>query len=99
MSGYLPLDLTYTTSSIMSSTPTLTAQVADLLSPYQKIVPQADYQVSVHPTPFQYYSLQHGVEPSNAYFTIYNAYNGICSTPGFRECTGTVVQTSLPTSS
>lgn len=98
MSGYLPLETTYSSSSIMASSPQSAAVVQNLLSPNQKILPQGEYQVSVHPTPFQYYSLQHGIEPSNAYFGILSAYNGICSTPAFRACTGTVVESTPPPS-
>lgn len=98
MSGYLPLDSTYTTSTIMSPNATTTAINMALASPFQKITPQDDYKVSVHPTPFQYYSLQHGLEPNNAYFNIMSAYNGICSTPAFRQCTGNTIDPNPPSS-
>jgi hypothetical protein len=95
MSGYLPVDSTYT-STVIDSNATLSSQMATFMSPYQRIVPQGEYQVSIHPSPFQYYSLQHGKEPSNAYFNIMSAYNGICSTSAYRECSGTTIQETLP---
>jgi len=90
MSGYAAVASTYTTSSQkdMASAP--------LSTTLQRIIPQGEYQVSVHPSPFHYYSLQHGMGPTNAYFSILTAYNGTCSTPAFRACTGDQVTETLP---
>lgn len=98
MSGYLPVDSTYT-SPVIENNATLANQMAAFMSPYQKIVPQGEYQVSIHPSPFQYYSLQHGQSQSDAYFSILNAYNGTCSTPAFRACAGSTIQETLPPTS
>lgn len=98
-SGYLEVKQTYTSTSIMPPNAAMATLDRELQSTEQKITPFGEYQVSVHPNPFQYYALQHGQEPSNAYFNIRTAYNGDCSSSAFRACTGTTITKDLPTPS
>ena len=66
MSGYLPLDSTYSSAVYHGTLPVGFAEVGkncdlDDGTNIIKIVPQNDYIVGVHPDPFGYFALQHGL--------------------------------------
>lgn len=66
-SGYLPVNSTYSSSVYHGQLPYGFAEVGkncnldEGLGGAIKITPQADYVVGVHPYPFGYYVLQHGL--------------------------------------
>jgi len=98
MTSYAPLDNTYSYSpAVLRANPTLATQVLRFFSDARPIEPTADYQVGVHPNPFTYFALQHGVQGTQGYFPIMQAYNGVCSTTAIRPCAGDLPgQTSYP---
>jgi hypothetical protein len=98
MSGYLPLNSTYSSNVFQVNLPApgVAERGADCnLEGTINIVNQSDYIVGVHPNPFNYYALQHGLAAANAYFNIKSAYNGPCSHAAFRICTDNTVYDTL----